>query len=70
MVARMADDPTGGGTGTAGGPVDFVTGAPVAGDLDVRWIHGSPPRRRRPAGPAAADPPIQTASTSAGGCSR
>jgi hydroxyacylglutathione hydrolase len=26
--------------------VDFVSGAPVAGDLDVRWIHGSPSARR------------------------
>ncbi|HEX5188459.1 MAG TPA: MBL fold metallo-hydrolase [Streptosporangiaceae bacterium] len=29
-------------------PVDFSSGAPVAGDLDVRWIHG-----------AAGEPPIQ-----------
>ena len=28
------------------GDVDFVTGAPVPGDLDVHWIHGSPSRRR------------------------
>jgi hydroxyacylglutathione hydrolase len=28
-----------------GSPIDFTTGAPVAGDLDVRWIHGSPPAR-------------------------
>jgi hydroxyacylglutathione hydrolase len=33
--------------------VDFVTGAPIAGDLDVRWIHGSPSARRN------TDPPIQ-----------
>ncbi|WP_199439759.1 MBL fold metallo-hydrolase [Umezawaea beigongshangensis] len=29
--------------------IDFVRGAPVAGDLDVRWIHGA----------AADDPPVQ-----------
>jgi len=34
-------------------PVDFVTGAPTAGSLDVRWIHGAPARRR------SDDPPIQ-----------
>jgi glyoxylase-like metal-dependent hydrolase (beta-lactamase superfamily II) len=33
--------------------IDFLTGAPVSGDLDVRWIHGSPSRRHR------TDPPIQ-----------
>src|SRR5580765_5448994 len=33
--------------------VDFATEAPVRGDLDVRWIHGSP--RRKPNN----DPPIQ-----------
>jgi len=33
--------------------IDFMTGAPVPGSLDVRWIHGTPARRR------AADPPIQ-----------
>jgi hydroxyacylglutathione hydrolase len=33
--------------------IDFTTGAPVAGDLDVRWIHGSRSPRR------ATDPPIQ-----------
>jgi glyoxylase-like metal-dependent hydrolase (beta-lactamase superfamily II) len=32
--------------------VDFAAG-PVAGSLDVRWIHGAPSRRR------SADPPIQ-----------
>lgn len=32
--------------------IDFVTQAPTAGSLDVRWIHGSPGRRRR-------DPRIQ-----------
>lgn len=31
--------------------IDFVTGAPVAGDLDVRWIHGAR-NRHRDAGPA------------------
>ena len=31
-------------------PVDFVTSAPSAGSLDVRWIHGAP-ARRRPTGP-------------------
>jgi hydroxyacylglutathione hydrolase len=35
------------------GEIDFVTGRPVAGDLDVSWIHGSPPGRRNP------DPPLQ-----------
>jgi hydroxyacylglutathione hydrolase len=30
---------------TAGDAVDFSSGAPVGGDLDVRWIHGSPPGR-------------------------
>jgi hydroxyacylglutathione hydrolase len=29
----------------AGDAVDFSSGAPVGGDLDVRWIHGSPPGR-------------------------
>jgi hydroxyacylglutathione hydrolase len=33
--------------------IDFVTGAPATGSLDVGWIHGAP--ARRPAG----DPPIQ-----------
>jgi hydroxyacylglutathione hydrolase len=33
--------------------IDFVTAAPVMGDLDVRWIHGSRIRRRN------SDPPIQ-----------
>jgi hydroxyacylglutathione hydrolase len=33
--------------------IDFVTGAPAAGSLDVRWIHGAPARRR------SSDPPIQ-----------
>jgi glyoxylase-like metal-dependent hydrolase (beta-lactamase superfamily II) len=33
--------------------VDFVTGAPASGSLDVRWIHGAPARRR------PTDPPIQ-----------
>ena len=28
-----------------GDAVDFSGGAPVSGDLDVRWIHGSPPGR-------------------------
>jgi hydroxyacylglutathione hydrolase len=35
------------------GAVDFVTDAPVAGDLEVSWIHGSPPGRRN------LDPPLQ-----------
>jgi glyoxylase-like metal-dependent hydrolase (beta-lactamase superfamily II) len=35
------------------GTVDFGTGAPVAGDLDVRWIHGSLPGHR------GRDPKIQ-----------
>ncbi len=33
--------------------IDFVTGAPTAGSMDVRWIHGAPVRRR------SSDPPIQ-----------
>jgi len=33
--------------------IDFVSGAPVAGDLGVRWNHGSPSVRRN------ADPPVQ-----------
>jgi len=33
--------------------VDFVTGAPAAGSMDVRWIHGAHARRR------SSDPPIQ-----------
>lgn len=33
--------------------IDFVTGAPIPGSFDVRWIHGAPSRRR------AGDPPIQ-----------
>ncbi|HUB37698.1 MAG TPA: MBL fold metallo-hydrolase [Streptosporangiaceae bacterium] len=36
-----------------GSPIDFVTGAPAAGLMDVRWIHGAPARRRN------SDPPIQ-----------
>jgi glyoxylase-like metal-dependent hydrolase (beta-lactamase superfamily II) len=35
------------------GRIDFETGAPVAGDLDVSWIHGSPSRRGN------SDPPVQ-----------
>jgi hydroxyacylglutathione hydrolase len=31
--------------------VDFTTGAPVAGDLAVSWVHGSP-NRRQPTDPA------------------
>jgi hypothetical protein len=26
--------------------IDFAQGTPVAGSLDVRWIHGSPSKRR------------------------
>lgn len=37
----------------ADGRIDFVTGAPVAGSMDVRWIHGASARRRN------SDPPIQ-----------
>jgi hydroxyacylglutathione hydrolase len=33
--------------------IDFVTGAPVRGDLDVSWNHGTPKGSERP------DPPIQ-----------
>ena len=35
------------------GRIDFETAAPVAGDLDVSWIHGSPSRRRN------TEPPLQ-----------
>jgi hydroxyacylglutathione hydrolase len=34
-------------------PIDFVTGAPTAGSMNVRWIHGTPAGRR------SSDPPIQ-----------
>ena len=37
----------------AADPIDFAAGAPIAGDLEVRWIHGAPPRRR------STDPKIQ-----------
>lgn len=37
----------------AEGSIDFVSGAPIGGDLDVRWIHGSPSARHN------ADPKIQ-----------
>jgi hydroxyacylglutathione hydrolase len=40
-------------TATTDCPVDFVTGAPAAGSLDVRWNHGAPARRK------AGEPPIQ-----------
>jgi hydroxyacylglutathione hydrolase len=33
--------------------IDFAAGAPVAGDLDVRWIHGRPAKR------GSGDPPVQ-----------
>ena len=33
--------------------IDFTVGAPVTGDLDVRWVHGSPPREPR------SDPAVQ-----------
>jgi hydroxyacylglutathione hydrolase len=33
--------------------IDFTTGAPVAGSLEVKWIHGVPARRQ------PSDPPIQ-----------
>jgi glyoxylase-like metal-dependent hydrolase (beta-lactamase superfamily II) len=33
--------------------IDFLNGAPVAGDFEVSWIHGSPSRRHR------TDPPLQ-----------
>ena len=36
-----------------GAVIDFQSGAPAAGDLDVRWIHGSRSVRRN------ADPPVQ-----------
>jgi hydroxyacylglutathione hydrolase len=35
------------------GAIDFRTGAPTTGSLDVHWIHGAPSRRR------ATDPAIQ-----------
>jgi glyoxylase-like metal-dependent hydrolase (beta-lactamase superfamily II) len=37
----------------ADGRIDFVTGAPAAGSMDARWIHGASARRRN------SDPPIQ-----------
>ena len=37
----------------AEGPIDFVSGAPIGGNLEVRWIHGSPSPRHN------ADPKIQ-----------
>jgi hydroxyacylglutathione hydrolase len=39
---------------TTGDRIDFRTGAPVTGSLDVRWIHGAPRGERQDA-----DPPIQ-----------
>lgn len=33
--------------------IDFTRGAPASGSLDVRWIHGSPSKRR------GTDPKIQ-----------
>jgi len=36
-----------------GSRIDFVTGAPAAGRMDVSWIHGAPAGRRN------SDPPIQ-----------
>jgi hypothetical protein len=41
---------------TASTVVDFTTGAPVRGDLDVRWIHGSRGRKGRKGG---SDPAFQ-----------
>jgi len=35
------------------GRIDFVTGAPTTGSMEVRWIHGTPSWRR------SSDPPIQ-----------
>jgi glyoxylase-like metal-dependent hydrolase (beta-lactamase superfamily II) len=35
------------------GTLDFASGSPIRGDLDVRWIHGSP------RGARDADPPLQ-----------
>lgn len=40
-------------TETTDSRIDFVTGAPTAGSMDVSWIHGSRVRRR------SSDPPIQ-----------
>jgi len=37
----------------ADGRIDFVTGAPAAGRMDVSWIHGAPAGRRN------SDPPIE-----------
>jgi hydroxyacylglutathione hydrolase len=39
-------------TQTPADRIDFATGAPVAGSLEVKWIHGVPARR------PASDPPI------------
>ena len=38
---------------TTASMIDFAAGAPIAADLDVRWIHGSPSARRN------TDPKIQ-----------
>jgi glyoxylase-like metal-dependent hydrolase (beta-lactamase superfamily II) len=40
-------------TETTDSRIDFVTGAPTAGSMDVRWIHGARARQR------STDPPIQ-----------
>ena len=50
---RSDEASEGGSAVTISSVVDFVSGAPVAGDLDVRWIHGSRSARRN------TDPKIQ-----------
>ena len=40
-------------TPTTDAAIDFMTGAPTTGSLDVRWIHGAPSKR------SAHDPKIQ-----------
>lgn len=44
---------------TASTVVDFNTGAPVRGDLDVRWIHGSRGRKGRKGRKGGSDPAFQ-----------
>ncbi len=50
---RSDEASEGGSAVTISSMVDFVSGAPVAGDLEVRWIHGSRSARRN------TDPKIQ-----------
>jgi len=49
----MSDSTSTSTISTTDAAIDFLTAAPVAGSLEVRWIHGAPNRR------AATDPAIQ-----------